>query len=221
MHRKPWRAGLAALLLAACASPSAFGAEVLVDWTSNTTGTLPEANVIVSTSGADPISLFTGDFTSSFGRPNIFTGPVSLSETLLLVGEKSSPPTYTVMFTAAVSGVAMHFVSLASKLTFDRSVSLLSGDTLAVSGNVVTGTAGNGDLDSSGTILIGNVASGQAFSFRADSSPLNGEQFAIQMYSGYVAPSSVVPLPAAAWLLGSGLLGLFGLARRRQTTAEA
>jgi hypothetical protein len=29
----------------------------------------------------------------------------------------------------------------------------------------------------------------------------------------------VVPIPAAAWLLGSGLLGLFGLARRKQVAA--
>ena len=31
----------------------------------------------------------------------------------------------------------------------------------------------------------------------------------------------VVPIPAAAWLLGSGLLGLFGLARRKKTAAAA
>ena len=34
-----------------------------------------------------------------------------------------------------------------------------------------------------------------------------------------VERSSVVPIPAAAWLLGSGLLGLFGLARRKQQVA--
>jgi hypothetical protein len=33
--------------------------------------------------------------------------------------------------------------------------------------------------------------------------------------------NTVVPIPAAAWLLGSGLLGLFGLSRRRQKTTEA
>jgi hypothetical protein len=31
----------------------------------------------------------------------------------------------------------------------------------------------------------------------------------------------VVPIPAAAWLLGSGLLGLFGLARRKKAAAAA
>jgi hypothetical protein len=34
--------------------------------------------------------------------------------------------------------------------------------------------------------------------------------------SGTVAPVSAVPVPAAAWLLGSGLLGLVGLKRKRQ-----
>ena len=31
----------------------------------------------------------------------------------------------------------------------------------------------------------------------------------------------VVPIPAAAWLLGSGLLGLFGLARRKKAAADS
>ena len=34
--------------------------------------------------------------------------------------------------------------------------------------------------------------------------------------SGYLGGSTPVPVPAAAWLLGSGLLGLLGFARRRQ-----
>ena len=43
------------------------------------------------------------------------------------------------------------------------------------------------------------------------------QDFIVQLRSD--APP--VPIPAAAWLLGSGLLGLFGLGRRRQKTAEA
>ncbi|MGP8034618.1 MAG: VPLPA-CTERM sorting domain-containing protein [Steroidobacteraceae bacterium] len=37
----------------------------------------------------------------------------------------------------------------------------------------------------------------------------------------YTVPSQTVPLPAAAWLLGSGILGLAGIARRRRVTVAA
>ena len=36
-------------------------------------------------------------------------------------------------------------------------------------------------------------------------------------FNGTVAAPSPIPLPAAAWLFGSGVLGLLGLARRRNT----
>jgi hypothetical protein len=35
----------------------------------------------------------------------------------------------------------------------------------------------------------------------------------------YAAGTSAVPLPAAIWLLGGGLLGLFGIGRRKAATA--
>ena len=38
-------------------------------------------------------------------------------------------------------------------------------------------------------------------------------QFAMAQY-----PTAVVPVPAAAWLFGSGLIGLIGLARKRKTS---
>ena len=38
-------------------------------------------------------------------------------------------------------------------------------------------------------------------------------------FNGQVAGVSAVPLPAAAWLMGSGLLGLVGVARRRRRAA--
>jgi len=44
-------------------------------------------------------------------------------------------------------------------------------------------------------------------------------------YAGFTADAgsypSAVPLPAAAWLFGSGLIGLAGLARRRRASAPA
>lgn len=48
----------------------------------------------------------------------------------------------------------------------------------------------------------------------------DGEDAALQIISGdwlsfSATPQTVVPVPAAAWLLGSGLLGLVGIARRK------
>jgi len=40
-----------------------------------------------------------------------------------------------------------------------------------------------------------------------------GATFAL---AGALAPMSPVPVPAAVWLFGSGLLGLAGFARRRK-----
>jgi len=34
--------------------------------------------------------------------------------------------------------------------------------------------------------------------------------------TGSISPISTVPVPAAAWLFGSGLIGLVGLARRKK-----
>jgi hypothetical protein len=42
----------------------------------------------------------------------------------------------------------------------------------------------------------------------------NGGAFTIS-----VSPLTAVPVPAAAWLMGSGLMGLLGLARRRASRA--
>jgi hypothetical protein len=42
-----------------------------------------------------------------------------------------------------------------------------------------------------------------------------GSNYAWAVHSGDVS-ASVVPVPAAVWLFGSGLLGLIGMARRKK-----
>jgi len=61
---------------------------------------------------------------------------------------------------------------------------------------------GSGDTASTGTFRVGDYYDGATFGNIG--------------ITGTVAPVSAVPVPAAAWLLGSGLLGLVGLKRKRQ-----
>lgn len=64
-----------------------------------------------------------------------------------------------------------------------------------------TGANGAGATYSGGTFRVTDYYEGSAYNIGI---------------SGTVAPVSAVPVPAAAWLLGSGLLSLIGLKRKRQ-----
>jgi len=86
-----------------------------------------------------------------------------------------------------------------------------------------TGNAGNfeatldytgGELAGiySGGILLGSAYSVNTVDFAGPSWTLES----IQARIGPVDPAAVIPVPAAVWLFGSGLLGLFGLARRKK-----
>jgi hypothetical protein len=61
-------------------------------------------------------------------------------------------------------------------------------------------------------------AGGQGLVFQLGTASFDGS---LLTFTGNAGGSSSVPLPAAAWLFGSGLLGLFGIGRRRETDAVA
>ena len=98
---------------------------------------------------------------------------------------------------------------------FDINLNGLSLDLLA--GNYVLGLS-VGVLNS-GTASIGSGDSGYGSSLIQSAGSTNyfrNEHLAFS-FEGTQAPSTV-PVPAAAWLFGSALLGFFGFSRRKATT---
>ncbi len=88
------------------------------------------------------------------------------------------------------------------------------------SGTAVTGTAGNNDLDSSGTILIGDVVArggggGGVGSLSFSALYPGGEGIGMQMYSGY-SDASPVPEPGTLVLLAVGLAMAGSAVRHRR-----
>jgi hypothetical protein len=62
--------------------------------------------------------------------------------------------------------------------------------------------------------LINDIATSYT-QFFLDQNPFEGIQYEFDIY-GNDPLISVVPVPAAVWLFGSGLLGLIGISRRKK-----
>jgi len=82
---------------------------------------------------------------------------------------------------------------------------------------------GSSFIDTKNTNLLtyfglpgGNYQGGTNISFSTNGAPSVGSAFTSKkLFSGDIVNSPVVPVPAAVWLFGSGLLGLAGIARRK------
>ena len=99
----------------------------------------------------------------------------------------------------------------------------LGDGTIYATGPTTGGTLNSFTLNLDGITALNNAAdffafggsttdSGKAF---GNTTGVFTEGQTIELVLNTIPPSSVVPVPAAAWLFGSGLLTLFGFARRK------
>lgn len=167
------------------------------------------AQVTISDSGDDilfSVQLLTSAFSVSpdanFGLQNfsfnvndlLTVGPANISTV--------DPSTWTISTNTNAGGGFGKFDFQLSGTGSDRT-DLLTFSITGVSGDTINDYAIGSDLNpSSGEFFAAHIAG-----FDGKNS-ITGAQFA--------GSTAVVPVPAAVWLFGSGLLGLAGIARRRK-----
>jgi hypothetical protein len=140
-----------------------------------------------------------------FNTPGSYTWSFNYTESAANGGATTNG---TYSFTLGANQVAVEFMATSQLVAFGAvqatytNVPILVGWNLAFPDATHT-TLTAFDIDQDGhpgsTVLVGSLAGNRA------------------VYEGTLAGH--VPVPAAAWLFGSGLLGLVGVARRRRTVA--
>jgi len=165
--------------------------------------------------GTDPVLAQVGAPATGFG-PNdtIVSGPsigsFFLTDDGQLSGLTSSPliVSYTTP-TAAASGVVID-------IDFDETFTIEARD---ISNNILqTVIISAGDLgtgDATATPWSIQHSSGDIYSLRFVGTRTAGGAFGLG-FDNFNTSSAVVPIPAAVWLFGSGLLGLIGISRRKK-----
>ena len=218
--------GILALFVFATSHTAATASTIWTDWTQVTvgdpgsaTGTL--GSTTVSYSGEVIGAAVQGgtiiDGTSAIWNPEstYVGGVVDVSPAVVgdVIGLDGSTNRATISFSTPVANPVIAIWSLgspvlAASFTFDQAPvlqaggpnSIYGGSSIVVNGNTVSGNEGNGVI-----LFNGEVSS---ISFTSTN----------EHWYGFTVGTAVVPVPAALWLFGSGLVGLLGIAGRKKTT---
>lgn len=173
-------------------------------------------------------TVFQQDFETSLLGPNeAVTGAFTISNSSPLgnltyvMGHNSpysnneySAYTLTLDFTNVQDAVLTFDYNIDTERFFDKFSILGNGALISPSQNVLSGIQSGQFIGNLAPFSgLGNVV--LTFEFTSDGSVTDqGVIFDNILIEGTV---SSVPIPAAAWLFGSGLLGLIGIARRRKS----
>ena len=103
----------------------------------------------------------------------------------------------------------------------DGNTSAIGLTSSAIGDGINTGTFSLNAYDPLLIVLKSDTFDYQWYMFEGKSGPLSGTWDASVIFEGkdlshISAYTKVVPVPAAVWLFGSGLLGLVGIARRKK-----
>ena len=198
------------------------------DWTSAINSTAGTAAGNMNTTNGVIEVRYSGEIWSAQTAPNTYwwtegdpapyTGNSVIDnapDTSDIIRVQLSGITNTLTFSQAVYMPVMALVSVgqpavAVSYDFDRSFALLSEG---------RGFFGDGSWTQSGNSFTGNEAHG-AIQFDGWVSSISWTNDVPELWHGFtvgVTQVQPVPVPAAIWLFGSGLLGLSGIARRKKS----
>ena len=123
---------------------------------------------------------------------------------------------FAIITTGGASSIPEQAFTLSSTGSYDSSVGGLFSGTFSVDGGLLTGTFTDLAVIAASGQFIGNVS----FTGGSLMGPATGSidgTFSGRSVVAKLGP--VVPVPAAVWLFGSGLLGLVAVARRKKAAA--
>jgi len=207
------------------ASSNVLATTIWTDWTAITLGDPGSASGTLGSTTVTYSGEVTGNSningTSTIWNPEstyiggvVDTSPNSVGDHIALNG---SSTTGTINFSAPIVDPVIAIWSLGqpgstASFTFQQTPtfvvggpnSIYNGSAIVVDGNVVSGNEGNG-------VIIFN---GEFSSISFTSTNENWYAFTV----GANGEPAVIPVPAAVWLFGSGLLGLLGVARRKMSS---
>ena len=194
------------------------------DWTSGVVGTSGSGTGIISLDASMIGVGYTGEVRTiqtsggtnwwTEGTPAPYTGNAVIDNAPPasdIITVRSAGITNTITFSTPLVDPVMAFVSI-GRSTLPVEYAIDAPFTLLSEG---AGWWGDGSWSQVGNTLTGREAHG-SIQFNGTLSSISWTNNVAENWHGFTIGATVVPIPAAVWLFGSGLVGLIGLRRKKK-----